>query len=136
MTLDEITAWMRGLLKAGFIQYPTRSSFGIMLGTVASYMLQFLQPSLPPQFDWKALTGYPLPVTGLLVFNIPTVFGKGLPESVEQRFHVLRKTIEEGKIPVAHQRMLYIQLAKDVLAEYRMNVNIAGKLADEPPQEG
>ena len=136
MTIDTVTAWTRGGLRFLMVQHPTRTSLGIAGGVLVATIADMLKPYLGA-INTAALTDFRLAVCGVFVTNISILFNKKtLPEAIEKEFTAVRQAIVEGKLSPAHQKLLYLKIAHNVIDGAALSKKLADEMADVARDEG
>jgi hypothetical protein len=130
MSPDTATAWIRGALRFCMVQHPTRTSVGIAGGVVVATVTDMLKPYLGA-INVAALTDFRLAVCGVFVANVPLLFKKNvLPEPIEEEFRGVRLAIAEGKLSAAHQKLLYLKIAQNVIDRSALSKKLTDEIKD------
>jgi hypothetical protein len=130
MSVDAATAWARGAMRFFMVQHPTRTSVGIAGGFVVATLADLFKPYLGG-INVAALTDLRMSLCGVFVTNVPLLFKKRvLPEAIEEEFDGVRLAIAEGKLSAAHQKLLYLKIAQNVIDRSNLSKTLAEEIKD------
>lgn len=112
--------YARLLLKALLCRYPHRLSLGALTGIVLHVILKVLSPFISGDVgkNLSLLGPTQCAIVGVFLFVFPTIFSRHrLSDDLEEKLVSLRRIIEEGNLSPAQRRLLYLDLAHQVLNE-------------------
>jgi hypothetical protein len=114
----EATQILRLALRALFCRYPHRLSLGVLTGVVGNALAPIVSKLTP--LDVSGLGMIEWIMFGIFVFVFPTVFTRyRLSDDIEAKLVGIRRIAEEGGLSYPQRRLLYWQLARQVLDEKR-----------------
>ena len=118
--MGDASYYIRLFLRALFCRYPHRLLMGALAGLVGHFALVAIAPIAR---QGALLTFVELNLTecilvGVFVFTVPTLFSRyRLSDDLEHKILAIRRIALEGKLSNTQIRMLYLELARQLLHE-------------------
>jgi hypothetical protein len=130
-SLDDVTSFLRTALKILLVQHPTRTSYGIIGGFVAEFLLDVFRSHIEPFVNFQAFTTLRLCLLSVLLFHSPFIFRKEqFPEDIELLFTAVNKAVMEGSLSPAQKRMLYREIAQRMIQQTKLNPVVEREVKD------